>query len=135
LQQWKRERSTNITVTQICIASNLSATQPRIISTLPSPSIVHLHVATTTIEDPTSPPSFPLQRRRVHLCTSNQIRDHHGSSGDVSSIAVANQNNANNNHVSTHQRREHSFNTTTQTQQQQAVHHTWGLRRENWGRR
>jgi len=108
-QQRKRECNTNITVTQICIASNLSATQPCIISTLPSPSRVHLHVATTTIENAASPPSFPLQRRReLHLCTSNQSRDHHGSSEDVSSIAVANQNSANNNHASTHQRREFS---------------------------
>ncbi|QCE04966.1 hypothetical protein DEO72_LG8g3009 [Vigna unguiculata] len=106
-QQRKRERSTNITVTQICTTSNLSATQPRFISTLPSPSRVHLHTATTTIEDAASPPSFPLQRRcELHLCTSNQIHDHHCSSEDVSSIAAANQNSVSSNHASKHQRRE-----------------------------
>jgi len=112
-QQQKHERSTNITVTQICTESNLSATHPHIISMLPSPSRVHLHATTTTIEDATSPPSFPLQlRRELHLCTSNQIRDHHGSSEDVSFIATANQNSGSSNHASTHQRCEfihHSF--------------------------
>jgi len=62
-----------------------------------------------TFEDAASPPSFPLQRRReLHLCTSNQIRDHHGSSGDVSSIAAANQNSTSSNHASTDQRGEFS---------------------------
>ena len=126
-QQRKRKRSTNIIVTQICITSNLSATQSRIISTLPSPSRVHLHIATTTIEDTASPPSFPLQRRHeLHLCTSNQIRDHHSSSGDVSSIAAANQNNASSNHASTHQRCEFSHCNSV-------LHLTSSTHRESFG--
>jgi len=131
----------------ICTASNLSAMQPRIISLLPSPSRVHLHAATTTIEDATSPPSFPLQRRReLYLCTSNQIRDHHGSSRDVSSIAAVNQNSANSNHASTHQRREFSHRSSVlhlagSTHREYFAQSTkqwgenWGLHRENWGRR
>ena len=62
-----------------------TAAQPHIISTLPSPSRVHLHAATTTIEDAASPLLFSLQRwRELHLCTSNQIHSHHASASCTS---------------------------------------------------
>ena len=87
-------------------------------------------------------PPQPLKTKHHHLCTSNQIRDHHCSSGDVSSIAAANQNSANSNHASTHQRREfshHSFvlHLAGNTHRDPSSDERIGVRslRENWGRR